>query len=860
MALQLVTRYDVVRSNRLRYLGLLGASIPELGSYQLAIKGYADAMEDMGGGIARVCVEYERQQCGRYFAISGNYRGASFQRFSRSVRNFLAVEGAVDVDMVNAAPTVLMGVLKKMGLPCPCLTDFVENYGRWMDRFARAGVRDPKTYKNVVLFGPVIHPFPGLDEWANGVRAELAAAFPVVSDTYRPVLDLAVARLRDHDGDDDEEEGGGKRRRLEGNLEGTFWSHLYQRLEGELLEAMDAAGATAGLWSDNVSWLHDGMMVLPLRPVGDRELGMLSVMMHDKTGIRVSLALKAKTPVLDLDVTKLPSEIKIYGEHKEAGEILAMSLDGLYVRDENAEYVREPRGLWQRSTKAVDMFFINKAIRSNMVKMVKDKKTEEWVEQPFTSKYEDARRVAAVARHMLIRPTHTDFARDVVLGGIRKLAFRDGYWEFTTNQVGRRGVYGRFHRGGSFDSFTRVDRDFPVREQSDVDAVYRDIIDPIFTNTEPGLKEVFLAAVARALAGDIDKVTYILHGPRNSGKSVLFQFFENALGSYCGTVPSSQFAVYDGNLGGDSFRQSGFMINAETARIIKLSELPPSNGKNKVRMDGSRIKAFQSMKEGVMARALHMMQRPYYSIGTGFFLMNDVPEFKPVDSMDRCQLFELPNEFVTAAEKEKDPGNPNKLLERREVEELIRSSRYINAIIHILLEAYRPQPITPLDSMIQSKEEATMGQGDEEYLQVIEVTMNPDDVVPFPDLKAALDKYSKIQDNANAMGRALKRVIENAFKDVDKTPPTMDQIKKKDQRRKSPTFRKILYRYIRLRPGYDGQLLQAHVNQHKENRPPSNQDEDEEEPSTSDIERGGAIFGGSYARGFNPVGQSQYWK
>ena len=124
-------------------------------------------------------------------------------------------------------------------------------------------------------------------------------------------------------------------------------------------------------------------------------------------------------------------------------------------------------------------------------------------------------------------------------------------------------------------------------------------------------------------------------------------------------------------------------------------------------------------------------------------------------------------------------------------------------MIHILLDCYRPEPIEPLPSMIQCKEEAMVGQGDEMYLQVIEVTMNPDDKIVFTELKKELDKYG-ITDNTTAMGRTIKRIIEEQFKRHDKEVPTAADIRKQDQRRKSPTYKKQFYHYIRLRPMYDG--------------------------------------------------------
>jgi hypothetical protein len=277
---------------------------------------------------------------------------------------------------------------------------------------------------------------------------------------------------------------------------------------------------------------------------------------------------------------------------------------------------------------------------------------------------------------------------------------------------------------------------------------------------------------------------------------------DNAFGSYVRAIPPGVFAVTDGN-SGDAFRQNSYMMEAELARVIKMSELPPGTSHHaKVKIDGSKIKSFQSMKEGVMARGNYKDQRPYYSLGTGFFLMNDIPEFSPSDAMDRCHLFELPNEFVSEKEKQDDPFNATKKVAKAEIEEWIREKRYTDAMIHIVLESFRPAPIVPLPSMIQCKEDVMTGLGDEQYVGVLEVTMDRNDKVVFHEIKLALEKAG-IKDNVVAMGRALKRIVENEFKKHEKAVPDIKDIKRIDRQRKSPTFNKQFYYYMRLRTIHD---------------------------------------------------------
>lgn len=848
MSNQVLARYDVIRTDRLRYLSHFSSGYKETQFWSSAFKQYNKAATPFNNDLSRVPINYTKDDYGRYHPSSEEYNGLCLQVMHKAVRNFLVGDKAQDIDIVNSAPTVLLELIRKHGYDseCAALANFVINHEDCKRVMRDAGLKNTKTIKNWMLFGAGDCK-PSMPAFMGAIRAELKALFPRMRNHYQTIYNKAV--VSDEEKRDEYEKANPRRRRTdngeavsdyESNVAGLFYNYLYQIHEGKLLRAMDVAGRDGGLWGNDVSWIHDGMVVYPVKPLGEREFTELATAMKAKTGLMVTLISKPMKPAMDIDVSKLPDQIVLdpNGGHLAAAKIAVMAIGKEYIRDKTSEYLMQG-GIWLRGEKAINLGLMGRIQELNIWKSVFNEKTEEYTEKPFTESSVETGRIITSFRAERRDATTEDFAKDVVLGGINKLAFRDGYYEFMDEPIG--GRYGRFVEKGIFNTFCRVERMFPVRVQSDIDFVFENIIHPIFSNTEEGMEKTFLAAVSRAISGNMDKITYIIHGPRNSGKSLLFQFFDNAFGMYVRAVPTRVFACGDG-AGSESFRETSWMAEAETARIIKMSELPPSrDARKKVKMDGSKIKAFQSMKEGIMARALYSAQRPYYSLGTGFFLMNDIPEFLPLDSMDRCQLFEFPNEFVTQREKHEDWSNANKLLARPEIEQFIQEDRCINAIIHILLDAYRPDPIEPLPSMIQCKEEAMVGQGDELYLQVIEVTMNPDDKIVFTELKKDLDKYG-ITDNTIAMGRTIKRIIEDQFKRHDKEPPTLSDIRKQDKRRKSPTYKKQFYHYIRLRPMYDGTNSAMGMGSRI-------QDSDSQD-------RGGfETTTGAYADGFNPPNQ-----
>lgn len=803
--MQSTFRFDVVRSDRLRYLSHFSGAHEQTKSYSGSFLAYSDASDTASRGMCRIRMEYLKDDFGRYHVSHDKYDGLCLQRMNKVVRNWLVGDTAQDIDIVNAAPTVVCELLRSHGLTGLSLSHFVSHYDECMKELRDAGFKDAKKVKNWMLFGPG-ECGPSYPSWVAGLRAELQSMMPQLRSHYETVYAKAVAS-----NDQKREEAAqrpSRRRRTdsgiqasayEENVTGLFYNYLYQLHEGKLLRAMDDAGRDSGLWGQEVSLIHDGMLVYPSRVLLAADLMRLSDIMRDKTGIHVQLQFKPIKTTIDIDIKSFPNPIVLarHGGHLAASRIALLALEGCYIRDNSCSYATE-NGVWLRGKEDVDNFLLRRVQNLNFWRQTYNAIKEEWTDVPFTEDTAHARKVVTSIKSMKER-TVIDFPKDVVMKGIRKLAYSNGFYEFLHTPV--RGVHGRFVDGGIFDTFHRIESLFPMRVQDDVDFVMNNIIDPIFSNTEAGMKGLFLTAVARALAGDMDKTTYIIYGPRNSGKSVLFQFLENAFCHYVRTIPTTVFACGDG-AGSEAFRQTGWMAEAELARIIKMSELPPSrDSKNKVKIDGSKIKAFQSMKEGIMARALYCNQRMHYSLGTGFFLMNDVPEFLPVDSMERCHFFEFPNEFVSVEAKREDWANANKMVAKPEIEEIIQQERYKAAFTHIILEAYKPSPIVPLESMIHMKEEAMTGQGDDMYLTVVEVTRSSQDSIMLDDLKTELEKAG-IRDNSTAMGYAMKRIITAEFKLHGQEVP--DKIKKRGTNRNVRGYNKTFYHYVKLRTQYDG--------------------------------------------------------
>lgn len=778
-----LTRVDVYRPERIKYLSLFADSVEKTRTWTKAFKSLYDRTSN-----GEVSITYERDEFGRFHPTTRDSSGLSMTRMPREVRNWLAVEGAVDVDIINAAPSVIVEVCNRHDITCDAFKDFV----RYADGYKLTMGSGFKDAKNKTLFSS--HPLPfDAPMWRKKLRAERQFLVEELSVYYPQILAKAEERNEQKRTEskrakqDEEDEG------FVDNVAGLFLSYLYQQEEGYLIQALDEAGRQLQLWDDAVSLIYDGLMVHRPRMATVLSQQQCLIDLQDlidtKTGISIKLAFKPLTPILDIDATKFPDTIYVRDGHLEGAKYLAMAVGDYYVRDAYGEYVKDDN-TWTREPGTIKDYFLRTCQSLNMKRLTIGKDGEE-KESLFSSMTDTALSIVKAARSLLTKNTITDFSSELVLGTEGKIFFKNGSWDFEAK---------RFIHGDTTNTIRRILHDFPPRVQEDMDFVMDTIIKPIFDTTEEGTIETFLHALSRAMAGKMDKATYIVFGPRNSGKSIIFQLVSNTFGGYVSTMPSSSFAVGAGG-GGDAYRSNGFMVDVEYARIVKMSELPPDNGKSKVRIDGSKIKVFQSMKEGIQARALHQMQRTFYSLATGFFLLNDVPEFSPADSFDQCILFEFPNQFVSPNQMPVGPRefwtpeDEHKRIADPSIEKHVQNQKYRNAFLHIVLDAYREERVQPLPSMEQFKIDMAIGTGDDAYESVVEITMNRDDVVIIKDLRDALAKAG-IRDNNTIIGRTLKRMVTDRFSAERTSIPT--DLKGQIVKRGDPNYQKMAYRYIRL--------------------------------------------------------------
>lgn len=776
-----VQRRDVFDPAKLRYIALFADSLEGLELHQQAsLKRFAKKIQLRPDGSAFVPVNYDRVECGRLYSSQ-----FSMQQMERRVRNSIYLPGTVDIDMVNAAPTIIAELCRANDIPCPMLMDFLATY---QEKKADLAVLDdcPSKAKNRLLFAGGEIGNRNLPEWMQVLRGE------IVGLSQRLVaVDPTLYEVAGRVDDEKAAEAAAQRRRADReytrNRNGIYLSYLFMKTEGRILDTIDDFGRLRGWWDDDVTLMFDG---LSTRPRMEFELADLENAVETRLGLRVRLTRKPVTDVLDFDVRVIPPSPVIRNSHEEASDVFAMALQGRALCCDGSTFVNTEDGLWTDDDPKVERMMLPLCTGMD-IRIAKTTKDGEDVVEPFSANVSHAGHIIKLAKHKI--PLDNEFVRGVVLESARKLLFNNGVWHFT-GDIREHGVYGYFEHGGSFPSLVKVDRDLPPFNQLHVDTVMDNLINPIFRNGPPGVLEFFLRAISRSMAGCYeDKRFYIVNGFRNSGKSLFFQFLERTFGKgYIAQIPSSIFLAKNVN-NGEPFRNNAYAFDAERARITTMSEAPAGNAKQDHVMSGQAIKNFQSLKEGIPARRLFQAQRTVYSTAMGWMLCNDVPKIDPLDAFQQIELINFPNQFVERRIIDADPFNGTLQLARPEIEELIKTKEWQDALTWIVLMNFRPEIPVPTESMLQDKEQLMQDGGEQRLDELFDVTLDEHDKVEQRRVLQVL-KENGVSDGHDKFRRELQAIVDKRSREAGRASVRVDY---RDPRTVKP--RKRYYRGIALR-------------------------------------------------------------
>lgn len=214
----------------------------------------------------------------------------SLQSITRRVRHTIASETMVDIDMVNAHPTLLIRLCDEHDLPCPCLKHYHSLRQEWID-FLRPFTDDPKKLILSIINGGFTGKSYGVD-LVDRLILEMDAIHSKVISLYPHLFKMAKKMKGDT-----------------GNVKGTTLNYRLCQMERQCLEQI--LDFLIGSDIQVHVLCHDGLMI-EKRPHFDYDE--LCVRLSEHIGLSVKV--KPMAEALDLSAFD-PHKILITPPFKE---------------------------------------------------------------------------------------------------------------------------------------------------------------------------------------------------------------------------------------------------------------------------------------------------------------------------------------------------------------------------------------------------------------------------------------------------------------------------------------------------------------------------------------------------------------
>jgi phage/plasmid-associated DNA primase len=241
----------------------------------------------------------------------------------------------------------------------------------------------------------------------------------------------------------------------------------------------------------------------------------------------------------------------------------------------------------------------------------------------------------------------------------------------------------------------------------------------------------FKLIVAKALAGDKQKIISYCIGISNSGKSTITVVCSSAFGDYVGSFNAESLACK--KTGQDEGQLMRWLLLLQKKRLIFSNE--GSGGQ-----DGNIIKKITG-GDPLVARLHCKNEQTFYFNGLPISFANDFPKIKPFDKAvaNRIRVVPFDKEFVDVPTNEFQLKKINEDVLKEEMNTELFKRVFVGLIIKAYIEyVYNEKKMVEPDEVVRAIEEWTEGEGNNfipKFLEDYEITNDVKDYVVSKDMQ-----------------------------------------------------------------------------------------------------------------------------
>jgi hypothetical protein len=559
------------------------------------------------------------------------------QRLWSKFRGVLSDGILLDVDMINAHPTILLYICKRENIPCLQLQNYVNDRNRYLQELLDDGIQydDAKTLfiKSINDSAKTLKHEKITIKNQNFIRydAEMKVIQSHLVFKY-PLLRNMLRNVNSH------------------NISGRLVNYLMCEVENEILlssikklEDNDFKVAVP---------MFDGCMIY--KP---KNLDMLPTILDILNQHTLNYGVRWDFKPHNTELKTYLTSLTLYdNKHSFIGadeSSLAHYVNNVILKGKiyncNGDVYLLHNGVWTNNDVKIllkpilnehDLYIVVKGVYHNYTKNNHDLECLIKLVVAFSE-----------VKH--------DFNNLMYESTRNKLCFTNGYYDFKTQ---------RFFEYGETDSDTIyttfvINRPYTTDKSKYVD-IYRRMLYPMFNvvldddgqpiDTAENIQHLnymkyILYSFARKIAGHIeDKEWMLIIGDRSSGKGILNAIFENSFGDYV-TNAKGEELVCKQKLG-EASKNSAWQNDFEFKRLIFIHEIPfelDRRGKPITFVDGNLIKQLSSGGDKLICRLNHKDQRRFNIQASLIVCCNDIPPIRPYDAMETVNKFNMPCCFLS---------------------------------------------------------------------------------------------------------------------------------------------------------------------------------------------------------------------
>ena len=337
-------------------------------------------------------------------------------------------------------------------------------------------------------------------------------------------------------------------------------------------------------------------------------------------------------------------------------------------------------------------------------------------------------------------PINNNLLNNIWENTIRKLYFKNGYYDFKDNKF----------KSDNRDTTFNINRNLNMQSNKQVrKEIYDRILLPIFSeNTD--LMNSWLYEMSQVLAGHYEnKNWYCLEGLRNSGKGILSDLLIKSFNNYIQITNADNFIYKEST--GDSAKANSFLVDFEFARLVLTQEISLKES-GTTYIDGNKIKKFCSGGDMMEARKNYQDEKRFRLQCALMLCCNDLPERKPADCNEFLRHYIFNSKFVNEHECKDVPGIKYYEKDNTLKSDFLTREEVQNEFVLIIIEHYN-KPVKPPTQPIEELEEEN---DYKKLFSLFEFTKRDNDIIFNNDLFDYVINKNKLQFTKSKITRLLK--------------------------------------------------------------------------------------------------------